>query len=267
MMTKYIDKRTGVVNDEFSNVLMASPRRLISTYVDYPKGLSYPKHHHTPCQLLYASKGVMTVSVEQGTWVVPQSHAVWIPSGMNHQIEAEDHLTLRNIYVKPTSSPKNMRQCCVVAMPSLLRELIVYAESFPAAYNSNSHEERILTIILDLLQKLKPAALLLPSVQDKRLQIITTGLIANPGDTRTLDQWAKEVGSTSRTLSRLFKKETGINFKQWRQQARLMEAIRALTSGEQVSSIAFNLGYNSISAFVAMFKKQLGISPGRYLER
>lgn len=267
MTTKNIDFQTDVYGADFPDILMRSSRQVMSMYADYPDGLYYSMHHHLPCQFFYASRGVLTVKTEKGTWIVPQSHAVWIPSNTSHQVLSPHHLTLRNIYIRPGAAPNLLNECAVVTMPPLLRELTVYAADFATEYSTDSHEERVIGIILDLLQQLETVPFLLPSPRDRRLQVITSALLENPGDIRTLEEWGQKAGATSRTLSRLFRQETGMSFKQWRQQARLMEAIVRLTSGESVNLIALNLGYNSVSAFVAMFRKHMGITPGKYIDR
>jgi AraC-like DNA-binding protein/mannose-6-phosphate isomerase-like protein (cupin superfamily) len=265
MMTKNIANKTKEYGDDFPELLLNCSKRIISTCADYPKGLSYPLHHHIPCQFLYISKGVMTVGTDEGTWVVPESHAVWIPTHIGHSIEALGHLTLRNLYIQPYADRTFPKRCGVVSVSSLLQELIVYAADFSTDYLDNSHEDRVMDVIFDLLEKSETAPFLLPSPVDKRLTIITNGLLNTPGNTRTLAKWAKEAGTTERTVTRLFKKETGMSFEQWRRQARLMQAIQRLSAGEQVTSISFDLGYSSVSAFVAMFKKELGRTPGQFL--
>ena len=77
---------------------------------------------------------------------------------------------------------------------------------------------------------------------------------------------AKQVAASPRTLERLFQKETGMTFGRWRQQLRLLHALRLLAAGRPVSAIALEVGYDSPSAFIAMFKRTLGTTPYRYFE-
>ena len=105
-----------------------------------------------------------------------------------------------------------------------------------------------------------------PIPRDDRLQKIFRGLTENPGDNRTLEKWGKTVGATSRTLARLFRSETGMSFTQWRQQVRILEGLRRLAREEPVTTVALDIGYDSPSAFIAMFKKALGRTPGQYFK-
>ena len=250
--------------DNFPALLMDSPQKMIASRADYPHGLAYPFHQHTPIQFLYASEGVMTVTTRQGVWVVPNFRAVWIPSNTLHRIDASGHLGLRSVYIKPEVIPDPPSQCFVASVSPLLRELILHASEFAVNYKAGSLEERILQIILDLIRDLDTKPLLLPTPRDPRLTRITEALTKEPADGRSLEEWGKFAGATGRTLTRLFTRETGMSFRQWRQQARLLEALRQLAGGETVSAVALNLGYESVSAFISMFRKALGTTPGRY---
>ena len=123
-----------------------------------------------------------------------------------------------------------------------------------------------MNVILDLVQTLKIAPLDLPMPTDVRLKKISETLTVNPSDNRTLEDWGKSVGATNRTLSRRFRFETGMSFRQWRQQMRVLESLRRLGREEQVTTVALDLGYDSPSAFIAMFKKALGKTPGQYFK-
>jgi AraC-like DNA-binding protein len=125
-------------------------------------------------------------------------------------------------------------------------------------------EEHIMTVILDQIQHLDVKPLSLPIPKENRLNKIFLELSKNPGDKRTLEEWGKLVGATRRTLTRLFHSEVGMSFGQWRQQIRILESLRRLALNEPVISVAIDLGYDSPSAFISMFKKALGKTPGQY---
>jgi len=214
--------------------------------------------------MLYASEGVMTVTTERGVWVVPPHRAVWVPEGRDHAVYANTALSLRNLYVDRRQTPGLPTELCVVAVPRLLRELILEAVTLPALYDEDSADGRLIAVILDRIRSLDVVPLHLPLPVGKDVAEISKGIIAAPEDTRTLADWAKLSGMSQRTLARRFQSETGMTFGQWRQQARLMEALRRLAIGESVTSVALDLGYESQSAFIAMFKKALGKTPGKY---
>jgi AraC-like DNA-binding protein len=208
----------------------------------------------------------MTVNTEQGSWVIPPWRAVWIPAGTAHHVESREQVSMRSIYVDP-STRTGLESCCVVGVTPLLRELILHAVTLPRVYDIGSPDERIMLVLLEQLKALPVASLHLPMPRDRRLLKIARGLLDNPADQRGLSEWAKEVGAGTRTLSRLFPLETGMQFRNWQQQVRLLEALRLLAAGNPVTNVAFDVGYDSPSAFVSMFKRALGRTPSQYFEQ
>jgi len=221
-------------------------------------------HAHPRGQLIYASSGVMRVNCATGIWLVPPSQAVWMPPLMEHQVYFSAAVSVRNLFIDPSAVDGLPGLCCVINVPPLLRELILRAMTFDENYRADSVEWRIMMVILDELRQLKPVPLGLPLPQDERIRQVTEALLVAPGDSRNLEQWARQVFTTPRTLARMFVRETGMTFGAWRQQLRLLEAVKRLEQGESVSSIYLDLGYQSLSAFIEMFRKTLGKTPGKF---
>lgn len=134
----------------------------------------------------------------------------------------------------------------------------------PPDGQSGPRGKRLMGVILDELAELKSSPLHLPMPDDPRLKTIAELLIADPSETRGLESLSQLAGASSRNTARLFLKETGMTFGAWRRQLRLMSAISRLGSGDTVTSVAYELGYHSPSAFIAMFKRVLGQPPARY---
>ena len=243
------------------------PRPVVVLATNYPDGHVIPFHQHERCQLLHGVSGVMTVTTEKGIWVIPPNRAVWLPALMPHQIAASGELMLRSVFINPDAVPPGVPSACtVVSVSPLLRELILHAVSIPKDYRRNSPEERILKVILDRISALEVHPLTVPIPKDRRLKSIFRMLLEDPADNRTLEEWGVEVGATSRNLARLFRAETGMSFGQWRQQLRMMEGLKGLALKEPVTSVALRMGYNSPSAFIAVFKKYLGDTPGEFFK-
>jgi AraC-like DNA-binding protein len=206
----------------------------------------------------------MTVTTVGGVWVPPPLRAMWIPAFAEHRIRASGHLSMRTLYIKPEASRDFPPSCRVVSVSPLLRELIVYSATLPRFYEPGSHGERVMRLILDLVRFSDPFPLDLPIPRDARLRRMFDELSAHPAECRTLEEWGLRVGATGRTLSRLFRAEMGMSFHQWRQQLRLLEALRLLGREESITNVALDVGYSSLSAFVSVFRKALGVTPGRY---
>jgi AraC-like DNA-binding protein/quercetin dioxygenase-like cupin family protein len=231
---------------------------------DYAAGWQTPVHWHARSQLAYASAGIMTVETEQGLWVVPPQRAVWIPAGIRHRVQSAGALAMRSVYIDPERVSWLPPTCCVVNITPLLRELIGRAAELPQRYPLGGPEERMMHLILDEMRELPVAPLHLPEPNEQRLRRIATALKHDPADHRTLEAWGRTVGASSRTLARLFRLETGMSYQQWQRQVRLLSGLIRLAEGRPVTEVAIEVGYDSPSAFIAMFKRALGTTPSQY---
>jgi AraC-like DNA-binding protein len=234
---------------------------------DYPAGHAIAPARHVRAQLIYASRGVMTVNAPQGAWVLPPQRAVWVPAGTPHWTVTASALSMRTLYIDRAAVPGLPAACRVVTVSPLLRELIGAVTRLPARYDEAGPAGRLVAVLLDEIRTLPVAPLHLPLPRDPRLAAIAEALRAAPGDNRTLAAWGARVGASSRTLARRFLAETGLTFRAWRQQVRLLAALERLAAGEPVTAVALELGYESPSAFAAMFRRALGTSPGRYFRQ
>ena len=242
------------------------PRPIAATATDYGPGDEIDWHSHPRGQLIYGISGVLTVHTEAGRWVLPPERAVWVPMGVRHRSDITGPVRMRSLFVSPDAAQALPRDCCVVTVPPLLRELILEAVEVPKLYDIDGPDGRLMTVILDRLSRLEPTPLYLPMPADHRRRRITDELIKNPGDRTGLNGFAEKAGASARTLARLFVRETGLTFGVWRQQARLLKALEWLAEDRPVTAIALDLGYESPSAFIAMFRRTVGASPGRYLK-
>ncbi len=241
------------------------PRPVAAMAKDFADGFHIAPHTHERAQLIFAARGVMTVSADSGSWVVPPQRAVWMPGGVRHEIVMSGAVSMRTLYVRADAAAAQPPVVRVIAVSALLRELILRACAMPVLYDEASAEGRVMALLLDEIAALPSVALDLKMPADPRIERICQALRAAPGDSRTLDDWAREAGVSGRTLARLFVKETGLSFSDWRQQARLLGALARLAAGQPITRIAVDLGYDSPSAFTAMFRRALGAPPSRYL--
>ncbi len=233
---------------------------------DYPAGYNIRLHFHDRDQLVYASRGVMTIRTHSGTWVVPPHRAVWIPARISHTITTSGIVAMRTLYFKPRLAQHLPRECCVINVSTLLKELILHACNSQALKKAVKWQRHLIAVILHQLEAMQMVPLQLPHLTDPRLVRIAEVLTKNPGDQRTLVRLCRETGANKRSVERLFQREVGTTFIKWRQQLRLMQGIRLLAEGAKVTTAALDSGYSTPSAFVSMFKKTLGTTPGAYLK-
>ncbi len=234
--------------------------------LDYGPGNIIPRHSHDSAQLIYAATGVMTVRTDAGSWVVPPQRAVWVPAFEAHSIKMSGRVEMRTVYIERAKAGPLPADCGVVHVSDLLRELVLRIVAFPSTWSASSPEARVVRVFFDEMRAAPQVPLHLPTARDERLCRITQALAVHPADQRTLAQWARVAGASERTIARLFVSETGMTFGQWCQQARLLAALQRLALGQSVTATALDLGYDSTSAFIAMFKKALGRTPGRYFQ-
>jgi AraC-like DNA-binding protein/quercetin dioxygenase-like cupin family protein len=231
---------------------------------DFPAGAVVPPHRHERAQLLYAAEGVMRVSTAVGTWIVPPQRAVWIPPGIEHKLLMIGAVAMRTLYIAPDAAPGLPSGCVVVDVSPLLRALILAAMDEPVEYADGTRAAAIAALLLHEIAAIETIALHLPMPREARAARACALVLERVGENVGLDDLAAAVGVSSRTLSRLFHRETGMSFQIWRQQARLSEALVGLAAGRPAARVAAELGYASTSAFITMFKRMLGTTPGRY---
>jgi AraC-like DNA-binding protein len=232
---------------------------------DFRDGHHIAPHCHERAQLVFAAHGAMVVSTAHGAWAVPPQRAVWMPAGVTHEIRMGGDVAMRTLYVRADAASRLPTGVRVLAVSPLLRELILRACALPLHYDESGPAGRLVALILDEIAALPTVGLDLPLPRDLRLGRVCRALAAEPGDTRSLADWGRAVGASPRTLARLFARETGWSFAAWRQQARLLAATAMLAAGQPITRIALDLGYESSSAFTAMFKRALGAPPSQYL--
>jgi len=206
----------------------------------------------------------MSIHTDDGTWVVPATRAVWIPAAVPHSIAMSGWVSMRTLYLVPEIAEDLPRRCCVIAVPPLLRELILHAVAQGPLRSDVAEHRRLVDFLLDQLRAVPAVPLELPMPRDARALRVARRMREEPGDRVELERLARDAGASRRTLERLFLKETGMSLGRWRQQARLLHAMRLLAGGEPVTSTALEVGYDSTSAFIAAFSHVLGTTPGRY---
>jgi AraC-like DNA-binding protein len=225
-------------------------------------------HDHGDNQVVYPSSGVLTVATTAGSWVVPAHRAVWLPAGVPHAHQAHGPTHFRSILFPPGVNPLPAEQPVVMAVTPLLREVIVaLTDDTPGL--AADEREHLTAVALDQFRRLPGEPVHLPEPADDRLRAIGALLRADPADGRTLAELGTAVGASERTLSRLFRDQTGMTFPLWRNQLRLHHALVALSSGgsatgRSVSTVAAASGYSSASAFIDSFRKTFGTTPGYY---
>ncbi|RKP53645.1 AraC family transcriptional regulator [Pararobbsia silviterrae] len=242
---------------------------LVVSAWEYGSGEREIWHAHQEAQMIYVTRGVLRVSTPAGIWTLPPFHGIWLPPTVLHELQAVGAVAVRSALIAPEASlaVQEWKQCRVLRVGPLL-DALVGTLTGPID-EADPRSELVVSLFLLELSKAQTALTsgALPLPHDRRLRMICEQLLADPQNNDTIELWSERVGASVRTLARLFREETGLSFGQWRQQLRLVEAMTRLALGIPVSTIAVELGYQSSSAFISMFRKVLGDTPQRYLRR
>jgi AraC-like DNA-binding protein len=221
-------------------------------------------HRHARGQLMGALSGLVSVGLDKQHWVVPAIHAIWIPPHCVHSLRSHGPFSGWIVFIAESRCASLPREPRAIRTPPLLREAVRRAATWPGV-ELDQAQTHIAEVIISELAASKEESLGLPRPEDPRLVRITEVLASDLSDNRRLEQWAAWAGIAPRTLMRHFVAETGLTFAQWRQQARLLRALELVADGLPVTTIALELGYDNVSAFIDMFRRTSGTTPGRYV--
>lgn len=237
----------------------------------YRKGTRLDTHLHREAQLVFARTGMMQVTTPLGRWLVPPGRAVWVPPRFKHAIDVLADIEMRSLYFEPrwlhanAGEPRFAREF-VVTVSRLLRETIL------ALFEPTGDTERgdlLVRLVLSELRETEDAATFIPMPQEARCRRAAEMVLADPVRTFEIADLADRVGTSERTLSRLFSAETLLSFKSWCQRARIAAAIERLSTQPDISmkQLASDLGYASFPAFSHAFRQVTGKTPTEFVER
>lgn len=238
------------------------PRPVVARIETLPPGSLAPWHRHPWWQLSWAISGVVNLQTRHASYMAPPQRAVLIPPGVEHQAWNASHTEMRSLYVaNALMGWAADDRCKVLEISPLVRELIVAIAALGTDFVVEGANERLIAVLIDRLAGLPEVAFDLPMPEDSRLMRICERLQASPDDARTMADWGRLAGVSERTLARLFLRQTGMSFGEWRQRLRLLLALTALERGEKVTVAALEAGYASASAFIAAFRRSFGVTP------
>jgi len=239
------------------------PRPLYARAESLGAGSWTTRHQHDWVQFSYAISGVLGVYTSDGSYFAPPQWGVWIPAGTEHEVLTSMQAEMRSLYVRRDACPWAPGECRVLEVTPLARELIKQFCTFAVNYpEGDSAEARLVAVLLDQLHTLPQVGFSLPLPRHPGLLVLCNGLIAAPDQPQTLQQWAVQLGVSEKTLMRLFQRETGLSFRNWRQRMRLLSSLALLEAGESVTQAALGCGYDSTSAYIAAFRQLFGATPG-----
>lgn len=223
------------------------------------------QHAHRKSSLLLNLRGMMTCEADDGVWIVPPHCALWMPAGKAHSGRMSGNIECYAVFIEPELITTQPKSCATLSVSPLFRELVLRSAQSPVDAPFFDADFRIMAVLLDELDAAQEIKLSFPMPKSVPLRQLADLLLKHPADRATLAQWAARIGLSERTLSRSLLVETGMSFGRWRRQMHVVLALQRLGDGETVQNVAIDLGYESASSFVTMFRKTLGKPPARYL--
>ena len=233
-----------------------TPQPLAVMPKGFPSGSSTGWHSHVRGQVLYATQGLMMAETEVGAWAVPTRHALLIPPGLRHDISMHGDVRMLTAYVAPDIWVSVAgSECRVIRASPLLDAALAAMQEEPVLYESDGRGGHLASVILHEVMRAEIVELALPLPRTERLREICRSLIENPALPQGLDEWADAIAMSRRTLTRSFRKETGMSFSAWKRQLRQLQSLKLREEGVPPKSIPARVGYKSPQALRAMMKR------------
>lgn len=232
----------------------------------FPSGSRVDEHRHEWAQLVYATQGTLAVETMPKHWLLPPHRCLWVPAHVKHAVQAIGETAMHTLYLRPDFAATIATAISIKDVSPLLRELILEATRLEMLDEAIPYQAACLRLLLTQVADARALQLALPLPQDPRARRVVTRALRALDGKETLAELARGIGASARTIERLFQTETGLSFGRWRQQARLHHAVKRLSEGCDVTNVALECGYESTSAFIAMFRASLGTTPGQYFQ-
>ncbi|MBF8653195.1 helix-turn-helix transcriptional regulator [Pseudomonas putida] len=220
--------------------------------MDYAPGDQVASHCHAHDQLIYAASGTVHVSTDSGSWVIHGGNALWVPAGVSHAIVMEGVVSMRSLLLAP-----HVDHCQVIVVTGLLRELILAASRMLGIREG----EHVRALILGELAHARRIDTFIALPTHPRLRAWCERMLQAPAEEHALEQCAMALNMSTRNVARLFQRELGMSHGQWRARARVMLSQQCLAAGQPIINVALEHGYQSPSAFAAVFRRILGCAP------
>jgi AraC-like DNA-binding protein len=238
---------------------------------NYRKGTRLDPHMHREAQLVYAARGTMQVTTPKGRWLVPPDRAVWVPARLEHAIDVLADVQMRTLYFDLAWLLREERSASLAA-EFVVRVSPLLHQAILALFDDSDDPERtaiLIRLAMLELHQAEDSATFIPLPHEPRCRRAADIVLRDPTGSHEIETLARAVGTSARTLSRLFSSETQLSFKSWCQRARIAAAIERLSMDSNVSvkQLASDLGYASVPAFSHAFRQVTGKTPTEFAEK
>lgn len=218
-------------------------------------------HTHPLHELLWVRGGTLTARIGNRVFTVSEGNALWIPAEAVHSGRLTAKVEFSDAFFDPVRSPVAFDKPTAIAMTPVLESLLVHLARTDLDAPARARAE---AVVFDVLEPSEhELALLLPG--DARIDVIAQAFLDDPADDRGLEDWARRLDLSERTIARAFRSSTGLSFVQWRRALRIQRALTLLAEGYDVCATSELLGYAQSSTFIAAFRRVMGTTPGAFI--
>ena len=263
-MTTYSDLLTKIEPIDLGYII-DSDKPVLPYWKQVTNAMCSAPHCHPRGQFIFSVRGITRVVTDDGIFLIPPSQAFWCPPNVTHELVFSGAVDIANLFIDPAwvySLPLHPQ---IFNVSALVNYLVKRSMQMGCDYKPNGKEYRLMLVLLDEISVLDKSLLALPWSNRDKLNAILCLLVKEPCNIDTIDQWAESIHVSPRTLARMFQKELGMTFTEWRMRIRLFYAIEQLHAGKSVTYIALELGYSTPSAFIVAFRKIMDKSPLEYI--
>ncbi|MFC0804556.1 helix-turn-helix domain-containing protein [Ensifer sp. P24N7] len=240
--------------------------RVMFRWHHYPSAHVVTRHLHARVQLICVFAGVVLVETDGGRFMTPPGHGLVVPAGLPHSHIVLSDVMMVSVYLNPTEGV-GRQEPFVFEVTDLGRSLLLEAVKLKEAAVANPRSCLVQELLLEEITNLEEKHLVLSLPSDVRLANLCRGFLEAPTPNDHIDDWAGKLGMSRRAFTRFFRRETGVSFLKWRQQAIVFSSLPRLSAGQPVTSVALEAGYGNIGAFTTMFRRVMGLPPKQYAKR
>ena len=223
-----------------------------------------PEHSHQRGQLVALNHGLLIVETVSQRWMIPSGRCAWTPPNCQHAARSVGSAAGAMVDLSPEMCRGLPKTPCVFSSSELLFAIVHRMVDWDLHQPLDSKKKHLITTLRDEIRQPDQRPLRLTIPRQERLARVADALLDDVADDRTLDAWAQVAGMARRTFMRAFLAQVGMSFGRWRQQARLFAALEMLAQKKSVTEVAIAVGYDSVSAFIEMFRTMLGATPQKY---
>jgi AraC-like DNA-binding protein len=219
-------------------------------------------HAHDSGQFILVETGISHLRTELGSWIIPARRVAWVPPGVRHASKPSGGGT-GWVVIPPVELHDLPAGVCVLRASALMIASLQRLTQLTSV--DDSMRGLLWKVVAAEVSAAQPEPLEVPMPTAPRLLKAAQSVLTSPTAAASLDKLAARAGMSRRSFARHFRSQTGLPYARWKRAVIAQHALQLVAAGHKVSSVALDVGYESVSAFIAMFRRQYGESPRQFL--